>query len=206
MHGSLRPTKGTETPHTIPFLALSLIRFTDRLNAQAMFVFERFTQGAIKSIMLAQEEARRLGHNYVDTEQLLLGLIGEGTGIASSSLKAHGVNLKRVRILVEEKIGKGDNRIIPWYQWWQYFSTDSSRQMPFKPRAIKVLEFSWEEAQVLNHNFIGTEHLMLGLLREANGSLGSEDTQGVAVQALQSLNVDLDLLHKKTLQLIKERD
>ncbi|KAI9071902.1 hypothetical protein K1719_046137 [Acacia pycnantha] len=116
-------------------------------------MFERFTEKAIKVIMLAQEEARRLGHNFVGTEQILLGLIGEGTGIAAKVLKSMGINLKDARVEVEKIIGRGSGFV--------------AVEIPFTPRAKRVLELSLEEARQLGHNYIGSEHLLLGLLREA---------------------------------------
>ena len=127
-----------------------------------------FTEKAIKAIMLAQDEARRLGHNFVGTDKILLGLIGEGTGVAAKVLKSVGVNLKDARIEVEKIIGLG--------------SGDVEVEIPFTPRAKTVLEFSLEEAQQLGHNYIGTEHLLLGLIREG---------EGVAVRVLENLGVDL---------------
>ena len=118
-------------------------------------MFERFTEKAIKVIMLAQEEARRLGHNFVGTEQILLGLIGEGTGIAAKTLKGMGVNLKEARTEVEKIIGRGSGFV--------------AVEIPFTPRAKRVLELSWDEARQLGHNYIGTEHLLLGLVREGEG-------------------------------------
>ncbi|OAY63351.1 Chaperone protein ClpC1, chloroplastic [Ananas comosus] len=121
----------------------------------ARAMFERFTEKAIKVIMLAQEEARRLGHNFVGTEQLLLGLIGEGTGIAAKVLKSMGINLKDARVEVEKAIGRGSGFV--------------AVEIPFTPRAKRVLELSLEEARQLGHNYIGSEHLLLGLLREGEG-------------------------------------
>ncbi|KAK9108595.1 hypothetical protein Syun_024606 [Stephania yunnanensis] len=115
-------------------------------------MFERFTEKAIKVIMLAQEEARRLGHNYVGTEQILLGLIGEGTGIAAKVLKSMQINLKDARVEVEKIIGRGQGFV--------------AMEIPFTPRAKTVLENSLVEARQLGHNYIGSEHLLLGLLRE----------------------------------------
>ena len=109
-------------------------------------MFERFTEKAIKVIMLAQEEARRLGHNFVGTEQILLGLIGEGTGVAAKVLKSMGVNLKDARVEVEKIIGRGSGFV--------------AVEIPFTPRAKRVLELSLEEARQLGHNYIGTEHLL----------------------------------------------
>ncbi|MGD1698570.1 ATP-dependent Clp protease ATP-binding subunit [Dapis sp. BLCC M229] len=130
-------------------------------------MFERFTEQSIKVIMLAQEEARRLGHNFVGTEQILLGLIGEGTGIASKVLKEHGVNLKDARNEVEKIIGRG--------------SGFTPAEIPFTPRVKRMLEISLEEARKLDHNYIGTEHLLLGLL---------QDSEGVAAKVLDNLGVD----------------
>ncbi|KAF5957257.1 hypothetical protein HYC85_004482 [Camellia sinensis] len=124
-----------------------------RIVPKAMF--ERFTEKAIKVIMLAQEEARRLGHNFVGTEQILLGLIGEGTGIAAKVLKSMGINLKDARVEVEKIIGRGSGFV--------------AVEIPFTPRAKRVLELSLEEARQLGHNYIGSEHLLLGLLREGEG-------------------------------------
>ncbi|KAK6912913.1 Clp, repeat (R) domain [Dillenia turbinata] len=121
----------------------------------AVAMFERFTEKAIKVIMLAQEEARRLGHNFVGTEQILLGLIGEGTGIAAKVLKSMGINVKDARVEVEKIIGRGSGFI--------------AVEIPFTPRAKRVLELSLEEARQLGHNYIGSEHLLLGLLREGEG-------------------------------------
>ena len=131
-------------------------------------MFERFTEKAIKVIMLAQEEARRLGHNFVGTEQILLGLIGEGTGIGPKVLKSMGVNLKDARVEVEKIIGRGSGFV--------------AVEIPFTPRAKRVLELSLEEARQLGHNYIGTEHLLLGLIREG---------EGVAARVLENLSVDL---------------
>ncbi|VAI15161.1 unnamed protein product [Triticum turgidum subsp. durum] len=126
-------------------------RFSRR-GRRASFVtramFERFTEKAIKVIMLAQEEARRLGHNFVGTEQVLLGLVGEGTGIAAKVLKSMGINLKDARVEVEKIIGRGNGFV--------------AVEIPFTPRAKRVLELSLEEARQLGHNYIGSEHLLLG--------------------------------------------
>ncbi|KAK6941604.1 ATPase, AAA-type, core [Dillenia turbinata] len=130
-------------------------------------IFERFTEKAIKVIMLAQEEARRLSHNFVGTEQILLGLIGEGTGIAAKVLKSLGINLKDARIEVEKITGRGSGFV--------------AVEIPFTPRAKRVLELSLEEARQLGHNYIGSEHLLLGLLREG---------EGVAASVLENLGAD----------------
>ncbi|MBX9695854.1 MAG: ATP-dependent Clp protease ATP-binding subunit [Cyanobacteria bacterium] len=144
-------------------------------------MFERFTEKAIKVIMLAQEEARRLGHNFVGTEQILLGLIGEGTGVAAKTLKSMGVNLKDARVEVEKIIGRGSGFV--------------AVEIPFTPRAKRVLELSWEEARQLGHNYIGTEHLLLGLIREG---------EGVAARVLENLGVDLSKIRSHVIRLLGE--
>ena len=144
-------------------------------------MFERFTEKAIKVIMLAQEEARRLGHNFVGTEQILLGLIGEGTGVAAKVLKSLGVNLKDSRIEVEKIIGRGSGFV--------------AVEIPFTPRAKRVLELSLEEARQLGHNYIGTEHLLLGLIREG---------EGVAARVLENLSVDLTKVRTQVIRMLGE--
>ncbi len=144
-------------------------------------MFERFTEKAIKVIMLAQEEARRLGHNFVGTEQVLLGLIGEGTGVAAKTLKAMGVNLKDARAEVEKIIGRGSGFV--------------AVEIPFTPRAKRVLELSWDEARQLGHNYIGTEHLLLGLIREG---------EGVAARVLENLGIDLNKVRSNVIKMLGE--
>jgi ATP-dependent Clp protease ATP-binding subunit ClpC len=144
-------------------------------------MFERFTEKAIKVIMLAQEEARRLGHNFVGTEQILLGLIGEGTGIAAKVLKSMGVNLKEARVEVEKIIGRGSGFV--------------AVEIPFTPRAKRVLELSLEEARQLGHNYIGTEHLLLGLLREG---------EGVAARVLENLGADPSNIRTQVIRMVGE--
>jgi len=144
-------------------------------------MFERFTEKAIKVIMLAQEEARRLGHNFVGTEQILLGLIGEGSGVAAKVLKSLGVNLKDSRIEVEKIIGRGSGFV--------------AVEIPFTPRAKRVLELSLEEARQLGHNYIGTEHLLLGLIREG---------EGVAARVLENLNIDLTKVRTQVIRMLGE--
>ncbi len=144
-------------------------------------MFERFTEKAIKVIMLAQEEARRLGHNFVGTEQVLLGLIGEGTGAAAKTLKSMGVTLKDARAEVEKIIGRGSGFV--------------AVEIPFTPRAKRVLELSWDEARQLGHNYIGTEHLLLGLIREG---------EGVAARVLENLGVDLNKIRSNVVKMLGE--
>ncbi|YP_003359282.1 Clp protease ATP binding subunit (plastid) [Cryptomonas paramecium] len=131
-------------------------------------MFDRFTEKSIKVIMLAQEEARRMNHNFVGTEQLLLGIIVEGTGVAAKVLKSMGITIKDARAEVEKLVGRGAGM--------------SAVDIPFTPRAKKVLESALEESRMLGHNYIGTEHILLGLL---------EDEDGVATQVLESLELDL---------------
>ena len=144
-------------------------------------MFERFTEKAIKVIMLAQEEARRLGHNFVGTEQILLGLVGEGTGVGPKVLKEMGVSLKDSRIEVEKIIGRGSGFV--------------AVEIPFTPRAKRVLELSLEEARQLGHNYIGTEHLLLGLIREG---------EGVAARVLENLGVDLSKIRSQIIKALGE--
>jgi ATP-dependent Clp protease ATP-binding subunit ClpC len=148
---------------------------------EGLTMFERFTEKAIKVIMLAQEEARRLGHNFVGTEQILLGLIGEGTGIGAKTLKGMGVNLKEARAEVEKIIGRGSGFV--------------AVEIPFTPRAKRVLELSWDEARQLGHNYIGTEHLLLGLIREG---------EGVAARVLENLGIDLGKVRSNVIRMLGE--
>ncbi len=152
-----------------------------RYGHKVSTMFERFTEKAIKVIMLAQEEARRLGHNFVGTEQILLGLIGEGTGVAAKTLKSMGVNLKDARVEVEKIIGRGSGFV--------------AVEIPFTPRAKRVLELSWDEARQFGHNYIGTEHLLLGLIREG---------EGVAARVLENLGVDLAKVRQHIIRLLGE--
>jgi ATP-dependent Clp protease ATP-binding subunit ClpA len=131
-------------------------------------VFERFTDRARRVVVLAQEEARMLNHNYIGTEHILLGLIHEGEGVAARALESLGISLETVRLQVEEIIGQGQQA--------------PSGHIPFTPRAKKVIELAGREAEDLGHNYIGTEHLLLGLIREGDG---------VAAHVLARLGVDL---------------
>ncbi len=144
-------------------------------------MFERFTEQSIKVIMLAQEEARRLGHNFVGTEQILLGLIGEGTGIAAKALKEYDVNLKDARNEVEKIIGRGSGL--------------TPAEIPFTPRVKRMLEVSLEEARKLDHNYIGTEHLLLGLL---------QDSEGVAAKVLDNLGIDRGKIRTQIIRSLRE--
>ncbi|WP_127554414.1 ATP-dependent Clp protease ATP-binding subunit [Actinoplanes sp. OR16] len=142
-------------------------------------MFERFTDRARRVVVLAQEEARLLNHNYIGTEHLLLGLAREGEGVAARALEASGITLDRVREQVEEIIGQGQQ--------------PASGHIPFTPRAKKILEMSLREALQLGHNYIGTEHILLGLLREG---------EGVAAQVLVRLESDLNRIRQRVIQLL----
>jgi ATP-dependent Clp protease ATP-binding subunit ClpC len=142
-------------------------------------VFERFTDRARRVVVLAQEEARLLNHNYIGTEHILLGLIHEGEGVAARSLESLGISLESVRAQVVEIIGQG--------------SQAPSGHIPFTPRAKKVLELSLREALQLGHNYIGTEHILLGLIREG---------EGVAAQVLQKLGAELHKVRQTVIQLL----
>lgn len=142
-------------------------------------MFERFTDRARRVVVLAQEEARLLNHSYIGTEHILLGLIHEGEGVAAKALEALGISLEGVRAQVEEVIGQG--------------TSSPSGHIPFTPRAKKVLELSLREALQLGHNYIGTEHILLGLIREG---------EGVAAQVLEKLGADLQRVRHQVLQLL----
>jgi ATP-dependent Clp protease ATP-binding subunit ClpA len=145
-------------------------------------VFERFTDRARRVVVLAQEESRRLNHNFIGTEHILLGLIQEREGVAAQALGALGIRLEAVRARVEEVVGRGE-------------STPSGH-IPFTPRAKKVLELSLREALQFGHNYIGTEHLLLGLIREGDG---------VAATVLVGLGADLESVRQKVVQLLAGR-
>src|SRR6266540_132877 len=142
-------------------------------------MFERFTDRARRVVVLAQEEARMLNHNYIGTEHILLGLIHEGEGVAAKALESLGISLEGVRSQVEEIIGQGQQA--------------PSGHIPFTPRAKKVLELSLREALQLGHNYIGTEHILLGLIREG---------EGVAAQVLVKLGADLNRVRQQVIQLL----
>jgi ATP-dependent Clp protease ATP-binding subunit ClpC len=143
-------------------------------------MFERFTDRARRVVVLAQEEARMLNHNYIGTEHILLGLIHEGEGVAAKSLESLGISLEGVRSQVNEIIGQGQQ-------------APSSGHIPFTPRAKKVLELSLREALQLGHNYIGTEHILLGLIREG---------EGVAAQVLVKLGAELTRVRQQVIQLL----
>jgi ATP-dependent Clp protease ATP-binding subunit ClpA len=142
-------------------------------------MFERFTDRARRVVVLAQEEARMLNHGYIGTEHLLLGLIHEGEGVAARALEAMGISLDAVRQQVETIIGRGKEQV--------------SGHIPFTPRAKRVLELSLRESGQLGHTYIGTEHILLGLIREG---------QGVAAKVLVQLGADLNRVRQQVIQLL----
>jgi ATP-dependent Clp protease ATP-binding subunit ClpC len=142
-------------------------------------MFERFTDRARRVVVLAQEEARLLNHNYIGTEHLLLGLLDEGQGVAAKALESLGVRLEAVRAKVEEVIGRGQGA--------------PTGHIPFTPRAKKVLELSLREALQFGHNYIGTEHILLGLIREG---------EGVAAHVLVSLGADFSRVRQQVIGLL----
>jgi ATP-dependent Clp protease ATP-binding subunit ClpC len=142
-------------------------------------MFERFTDRARRVVVLAQSEARLLQHNYIGTEHILLGLISEGQGVAAKALESLGVSFDAVRAEVEEIVGRGDE--------------SPAGHIPFTPRGKKVLELSLREALQLGHNYIGTEHILLGLMREG---------EGVGAKVLQKMDIDLDQVRLKVVDLL----
>ncbi len=143
-------------------------------------MFERFTDRARRVVVLSQEEARLLSHNYIGTEHILLGLIQEHEGVAAKALESLKISLEAVRRQVEEVIGRGDKA--------------PQGHIPFTPRAKRVLELSLRESLQLSHNYIGTEHILLGLIREG---------EGVAAQVLGKLGVDLSSVRHQVIQLLE---
>ena len=143
-------------------------------------MFNRFTERARKVIILAKEEARRFNHDYIGTEHILLGLIREGEGVAAAVLQKIGVSLENIRLEIEKLVQPGP-------------STQIIGDIPFTPRAKKALELAAEEARSLGHNYIGTEHLLLGLIREG---------EGIASQVLLNLGMDLNTVRNEVMELL----
>src|SRR3954462_14207850 len=143
--------------------------------------FDKFTERARRVLTLAQEEAQRFNHNYIGTEHLLLGLVREGDGVAAKVLNNLGVELSKVRSAVEFIIGRGEKSI--------------SGEIGLTPRAKKVIELAVEEARRLNHSYIGTEHLLLGLVREG---------EGIAAGVLESLGVNLERVRAETTRILSQ--
>jgi len=144
--------------------------------------FDKCTERARKVLHLAQEEAQRLHHNYIGTEHLLLGLVREGEGVAGKVLTSLGVDLEKVRKAVEDIIGHGDHIVLG--------------EIGLTPRAKKVIELAVDEARRLNHDYIGTEHLLLGLIREGNG---------IGADVLESFGLSLQEVRAKTIQVLNEQ-
>jgi Clp amino terminal domain, pathogenicity island component len=153
------------------------------LGGRRRVVFERFTDRARRVVVLAQEEAGMLNHNYIGTEHILLGLIREGEGIAARALESLGISLETVRQQVEAIIGQGQQA--------------PAGHIPFTPRAKRVLELSLREALQLGHNYIGTEHILLGLIREG---------EGIATQVLVRLGADLIRVREQVIQLVHDKE
>jgi ATP-dependent Clp protease ATP-binding subunit ClpC len=144
-------------------------------------MFERFTDRARLVVVRAQEEARTLGHDYIGTEHILLGLVHDGGGLAAKALESLGIDLEAVRQRVEEVTGRGEQA--------------RSGHIPFTPRAKRVLELALQESQSLGHDYIGTEHILLGLIRQG---------EGVAAQVLSELGADLDPAREQVIRLLDE--
>src|SRR5688572_8132309 len=151
-----------------------------RAGRQEMDMFERFTDRARKVMALANQEAQRFNHEYIGTEHILLGLVQEGSGIAAKVLRNLDVDLKKIRLEVEKLIPHGP-------------PTVTMGQLPFTPRAKRVLELAQEEATALGHDYIGTEHLVLGLLKE---------NEGVAAQVLINLGLKLEDVREEVLEVL----
>ena len=145
-------------------------------------MFERFTDRARRVVVRAQEEARTLNHDFIGTEHILLGLVGEGQGLAAKALESLGVSMEAVRQRVEDIVPPGQVEV-------------RTGHIPFTPRAKKVLELSLSESKLLGHRYIGTEHILLGLLREG---------EGVAAQVLTALGADLDGTRERVVQLLAD--
>src|SRR6266481_364322 len=143
-------------------------------------MYERFTDRARKVMQLANQEAQRFNHEYIGTEHILLGLVKEGSGVAANVLKNLDVDLRKIRLEVEKLVQSGPEMV-------------TMGKLPQTPRAKKVIEYSMEEARNLNHNYVGTEHILLGLLREQ---------EGVAAKVLRSLGLSLDLVRLEVLRLL----
>src|SRR6188472_449903 len=145
-------------------------------------MYERFTDRARKVMQLANQEAQRFNHEYIGTEHILLGLVKEGSGVAANVLKNLDIDLRKIRLEVEKIVqtGPGGDQVV-------------LGQMPHTPRAKKVIEYAVEEARRLNHNYVGTEHLLLGLLREE---------EGVAAQVLMNLGLKLEDVREEVLNLL----
>jgi ATP-dependent Clp protease ATP-binding subunit ClpC len=178
-------TKKYDFIRLLVFLAgvIGIVRLIDALTERRRMPeidrFNKFTERARKVLHLAQEEAQRLKHNYIGTEHLLLGLIREGDGVAAKVLSNLGVDLDKARISVESILGRGNRVVIG--------------EIGFTPRAKKVIELAVDEARRLHHHYLGTEHLLLGLVREG---------QGIGAGVLESLGVSLEKVRAQTMQVL----
>ena len=143
-------------------------------------MFERFTDRARKVMALANQEAQRFNHEYIGTEHILLGLVKEGSGVGATVLKNLDVDIKKLRLEVEKYVKSGPDMV-------------TMGKLPQTPRAKKVIEYAIEEARALNHNYVGTEHILLGLLRE---------TEGIAAQVLMGLGLKLEDVRQEVLNLL----
>ena len=143
-------------------------------------MFERFTDRARKVMALANQEAQRFNHEYIGTEHILLGLVKEGSGVGATVLKNLDVDIKKLRLEVEKLVKSGPDMV-------------TMGKLPHTPRAKKVIEYAIEEARSLNHNYVGTEHLLLGLLRE---------TEGIAAQVMMNLGLRLEDVRQEVLNLL----
>ena len=143
-------------------------------------MYERFTDRARKVMQLANQEAQRFNHEYIGTEHILLGLVKEGSGVAANVLKNLEVDLRKIRLEVEKIVQSGPDMV-------------TMGKLPQTPRAKKVVEYAMEEARNLNHNYVGTEHLLLGLIREQ---------EGVAAQVLMNLGLKLEDVREEVLNLL----
>ena len=143
-------------------------------------MFERFTDRARKVMALANQEAQRFNHEYIGTEHILLGLVKEGSGVGAAVLKNLDVDIKKLRLEVEKHVKSGPDMV-------------TMGKLPQTPRAKKVIEYAIEEARALNHNYVGTEHILLGLLRE---------TEGIAAQVLMSVGLKLEEIRQEVLNLL----
>jgi ATP-dependent Clp protease ATP-binding subunit ClpC len=143
-------------------------------------MFNKFTERARKVILLAKQEAKRFNHDYIGTEHILLGLLREGEGVAAAVLQSLGMNLNNIRLEVEKLVQVGPSTVV-------------SGDLPFTPKAKKVMELAMEEARTLGHNYIGTEHLLLGLIREG---------EGVASQVFMNMGLDLEKVREEVIKLL----
>src|SRR3974390_410000 len=153
---------------------------SDNNGEEPTYMFERFTDRARKVMALANQEAQRFNHEYIGTEHILLGLVKEGSGVGATGLKNLDIDLRKVRLEVEKLVKSGPDMV-------------TMGKLPQTPRAKKVIEYAIEEARNLNHNYVGTEHLLLGLLREQ---------EGVAAQVLMNLGLKLEEVREEVLNLL----